>query len=1189
MINTDAKSGKAAFALALVVIAAGFGVLAGWWFGVEALKRVLPGLVSMNPATAVAFILAGVSLAIFVRIPPGKDRWAGVLISTARWCALLTTLIGLARLAAILRGWDLGVDQWLFASKLSAKQTFPSRVAPNVALNFVLLGSALLFLDSKGRTARFGAQISTLVAAFATLLAVVGYVCGTESFYSVGSYIPMAVHTGFLFLALSVGVFLSQTDGGLLAILAGSSPGGTVARRLLPAAALVPVVLGWITLRGEEAGLYTSRVGVAGFIVGNIAVFTVLVCWSARALFRSDFRREKAEALLRESDERFSGAFEHAPIGVALVSPEGRWLKVNRALCELVGYGEAELLTLTFQDITHPADLDLDLDYVRRMLAGEIQDYQMEKRYFRAGGDLVHVLLSVSLVRDALGRPQYFISHIQDVTSREQAEKEIRFNERRYRSLVEATAAIVWNTPASGEFEVEQPGWTAFTGQSFEELRGWGWLNAIHPEDQAETGRIWAAAVASRSTYEVEHRLRARDGAYWNMAVRAVPILADNGKIQQWVGVHTDITARKREEAARLQLAAIVESSEDAIVGMDLNSLVTSWNAAAEKIFGYSSGEMAGASIQCLIPEDRRGEEDHIMAFIRRGEPVAQFETVRLTKSGRSLNVSLTVSPIKDAEGKVVGASKIARDTTARKKAEEALRLLGSALEQTGESVIITDAELDLPGPRIVFVNAAYTKMTGYSAEETMGKTPRLLQGPRTDRNVLAKLRASLERGDEFDGEAVNYRKEGQEFDVEWHITPLRSPNGKITHFVGILRDVTEHNRLQAQLFQSQKMETVGKLAGGVAHEFNSILTAIIGQGELLLGDLPPGSSLAGNASEITKAAGRAASLTRQLLAYGRKQLLLPEVLDLNEVVEGMAPVLRHLLGKSVDLRVLPTAGLHFVKADAGQLEQVVINLAVNARDVMPGGGKLTLETANVSFDEESALSYPELKVGDYVMLAITDSGPGMRAEIRDRVFEPFFTTRGVSQGSGLGLSTCLGIVKQSGGHISVYSEVGRGTTFKIYLPRVEPRAKGTTPRRQPLDLPGGTETILLVEDDPAMRVMAGSLLKRLGYTVLAAAGGEEALELHRREGAGRVDLLFTDVVMPGMSGQELSERVLALCPGTKILFTSAYTENAILHQAVLNKDAALLQKPFMPAALARKLREVLDAGDGAEGGANED
>jgi PAS domain S-box-containing protein len=695
---------------------------------------------------------------------------------------------------------------------------------------------------------------------------------------------------------------------------------------------------------------------------------------------------------------------------------------------------------------------------------------------------------------------------------------------------------------------------------------------------------------------------------------------------------------------------------------------------------------------------------DHHELIMRMGKPI-EIEEVYTQPNGAPHYFQAIKSPVFAHGGKIIGTQGILFDITLRRQAEESLRLLSSAVEQSKESIVITDAELDLPGPKIIFVNPAFTQMTGYTAEEAIGKTPRILQGPLTDKIVLSRLRQNLERGEAFVGEAINYRKDGKEFNLEWQIAPLRDACEKLTHFVAIQRDITErklveaklayerdllrtllentadhiyfkdlqsrfvrfsqgmlklfnlahadelngrtdfdffseeharpafeaeqeiirtgkpilnleekethndgrvtwastskmawrdqtgnvigtvgisrnitdHKQLEGQLLQSQKMETVGKLAGGFAHEFNSILTAILGQSELLLGDLPAGNPLIKNATEINKAASRAATLTRQLLAYGRKQFLQPESLDLNRVVTGMENMLRHLLGSDVNTQIIPAAGLHLVKADAGQIEQVIMNMVINARDAMPNGGKLILETANVSFDLESVGRYPELKPGNYVMLAITDTGTGMSEEVKARVFDPFFSTKGVGEGTGLGLSTCYGIAKQSGGHISVYSELGRGTTFKIYLPQVEQQAKIFIPRLDSPDLPRGTENILLVEDDPALREMAATLLRRLGYAVLSAANGIEALSLKHEPSTGHIDLLFTDVVMPHMSGKELADRVRALYPATKILFTSAYTENAIVHQGVLDKGVALLQKPFTPSTLAHKIRQVLD------------
>ncbi len=412
---------------------------------------------------------------------------------------------------------------------------------------------------------------------------------------------------------------------------------------------------------------------------------------------------------------------------------------------------------------------------------------------------------------------------------------------------------------------------------------------------------------------------------------------------------------------------------------------------------------------------------------------------------------------------------------------------------------------------------------------------------------------------------------------LERYSSPVVGNDGTYYGRAWTFRDITGRKRFEAHLMQSQRLETVGRLAGGIAHEFNSILTAILGQSELLRAGLPAENPLAKSAAEIGQAAARAATLTRQLLAYGRKQILRPEILNLNHVLGRMQDILHHITGDDVETLIVPDPGLHPVKADSGQIEQVILDMVANARDAMPHGGKLTLATANISLAQDSVNGHPELKPGDYVMLAITDTGAGMSEKVKARLFEPFFTTKQVGKGIGLGLSTCYGIIKQSGGHISASSQIGRGATFTIYLPRLpEEKKPPVAPLHTPA-LPRGTETILLVEDDPALREMAATLLRRLGYTVWPAADSLEALHLTRQPASGHIDLLFTDVAMPDMTGTELSGRIRALSPHTKILFASAYPETAVADQNVLKPGIILLQKPFTPSSLAKKVRQVLD------------
>ncbi len=384
--------------------------------------------------------------------------------------------------------------------------------------------------------------------------------------------------------------------------------------------------------------------------------------------------------------------------------------------------------------------------------------------------------------------------------------------------------------------------------------------------------------------------------------------------------------------------------------------------------------------------------------------------------------------------------------------------------------------------------------------------------------------------------------------------------------------------RLEEKLFRSEKLKTVGKLAGGVAHEFNSIVTAISGQSELLLTDLPSDSPLCASVIEIRKAADRAAVLTRQLLAYGRRQFMRKTTIDLNEELRDMEGMLRRVLGAELDVRLVLADDLPMIEADAGKIEEVIVSLAMNAVDAMPDGGKLTLETSTVTLEPDSIGRDAELTPGDYVMLAVSDTGIGMCAETRARVFEPFFTTKDVGKGTGLGLATCYGVVKQSAGHISVYSEPGRGTTFKVFLPQSSGEAPVTGMTRTPEEMPRGTERILLVEDDPALREMAAMVLVRLGYAVQSASDGVSALKIAEEDDDGSLDLLLTDMVMPDLDGCELSERITATNPDTKVLFTSAYPGKAIEHQEALRPGANLLQKPFTAAALADKVRDVLDS-----------
>jgi PAS domain S-box-containing protein len=726
---------------------------------------------------------------------------------------------------------------------------------------------------------------------------------------------------------------------------------------------------------------------------------------------------------------------------------------------------------------------------------------------------------------------------------------------------------------------------TAYSDYSWDEMfdklgRRDGLLILKKPFDAVEAAQL-ANSLTEKWWLHVES-LGKMEELESRVAERTRELQQTNQALQKEATGHQRAAEALRE--AETKYRGLFENAIEGIYQSTPDGRFLAANVALARMYGYEHPEdmMRDISdIQSQVYVDPAMRERFKQEIASTGVVHCLEYQVR-RRDGTTLWISESARAVSGPDGAVLHYEGLIEDINKRKKAEQTLHRLRAQhsmiLNSVGEGVHGIDSD-----GRIIFENPASAAMLGHEIADLIGRPAHSsMHHTRPDGSPYPQdecpIYATMKDGQiRHVRDEVFWRKDGTSFPVEYTSAPLRDENSVITGVTVVFNDITARKQLEARMIQSQKMETVGKLAGGVAHEFNSILTAIIGQCELLLSDLPPGGASAKSATEINQAANRAATLTRQLLAYGRKQFLQPEFIELNRLIAGMDSVFRLLMGPDVDIRIVPAPGLHAVKADAGQIEQVIMNIAINARDAMPTGGKLTLETANVSFDQESVDRYPELKAGDYVMLAITDSGTGMSEEVKARLFEPFFTTKGVGQGTGLGLSTCYGIIKQSGGHISVYSEPGRGTSFKIYLPQSAQQPKGPVERAASPVLPRGTETILLVEDDNALREMAGTLLTRLGYKVWAAANGVEALNLKQHRNVGHVDLLFTDVVMPHMSGKELAEQVQTLYPRTRILFTTAYTENAAIHQGVLDPGVSLLPKPYTPSALARKVREVLD------------
>jgi two-component system cell cycle sensor histidine kinase/response regulator CckA len=920
-----------------------------------ALKIATPALAAMKVNTTVALMLAGAATWLL----GGRHRTRATR-RVARTLAAVVVLVGLVTLLEYWWGWSPGIDDLLLRRPLVdplGVAAFASRMSPATAASFFLLGFALVLLDlGSARSRTRPTEWLVLPVCIISLLTLLGYLYGAQELYEVGFFSSMALHTTLAFFSCSLAILLARPEHGIARVMASATPGGVLARRLLPAALLVPVATGWLRLRGQQLGLYDTEFGLAMLVSANIFSFNIFIYWTARGLIRVDADRRRMEEMVRQHREHLDITLRSIGDGVISADANGRVIQMNAVAEAMTGWSSGE----------------------------------------------------------AYGRPVGEIFHIVNEQTRQPAE--------------------------SPFIRILKDG---------------------------------ASVTLARHT-----ALISRDGQERAIADSGAPIKDDNGATRGVVLVFRDTTEERKAEAAlrrsqvlfsRLSSAGII-----GIIVVDLDGKVTEVNDTLLAILGYAREEILSGSVPWpnLTPPEWVQADD------------------------------LARRDLKDR-----GVAQPRQKEYFRKDGSRAPVLVGVAMLDGTNCIAFV---LDL-----------------------------------TERARSEEARAGLA------------------------VEAMRQQAGR-RQAEASLRDTEE------QLRQSQKMEAVGRLAGGIAHDFNNLLSVILGYGRLLIDDLHPVDPKRQHVEEMIQAGERAASLTRQLLAFSRQQVLQPKILDLNETINGMSTLLTRLIGEDIELSVRSTATLARVFVDPGQIEQIVMNLVVNSRDAMPHGGKLTIETGNIDLEESYASDHAGVKAGPHVVLSVTDTGAGIDKAIQHRIFDPFFTTKEQGKGTGLGLAMVFGIVKQSGGSIWVYSEPGAGTTFKVYLPRCDqepaPVVDGAkTPLKGPV-----SATILLVEDEEQVRVLTHNILRRAGYHVLAFASGGDALVTcaHHEE---RIDLLLTDVVMPKMSGRQLAERVVQIRPEVKVLFMSGYTGDAIVHHGVLDAGLAFLQKPIMPDALLRKVQEVLN------------
>ncbi|HWB60450.1 MAG TPA: PAS domain S-box protein [Chthoniobacteraceae bacterium] len=703
-------------------------------------------------------------------------------------------------------------------------------------------------------------------------------------------------------------------------------------------------------------------------------------------------------------------------------------------------------------------------------------------------------------------------------------------------------------------------------------------FNAVHPEDREMVLAAVSAAIESRTQYSIDHRVVLPDGL-----VRVVheqsQITYDEatGKPLRMFGIVQDITDRKQMETAlhesQARWRSLVENLPDMVMTLEPDGTILFVNGTVR---GCHRERVAGSNLDELIPEEQRAHVRGCLAHVfATGEP--QHFEISKYEEGVVAWYNGRIGAIRNA-GKIVAATLIVTDITMQKRVEESLRESETRFRQMAENIHEVFWMVDHRAEsreRMLYVSPAYEKIWGHSCESLYADPASFLEAVHPeDRERIAVNSRALQEAGKYNEEYRIIRPDGSMRWIHDRAFPIHDETGAVYRVVGLAEDITERKQIESQFFQAQKMEAFGKLAGGVAHDFNNLLTVITGYNEIVLNAFNPNDPRRDCVEEIARAAERAASLTSQLLAFSRQQVLQPKVINVNSVIENLQRMLRRLIGEDIQLSTEPAEDLARVKADPGQLENVLMNLVVNARDAMPSGGTVTIRTENVAIPQGD----PDITPGDYVMMSVADTGVGIPEHVIGQIFEPFFTTKPVGHGTGLGLATCYGIVKQSEGFISVESRVGEGSTFRIFLPVVHEEEEKQKSADSPMSaLPKGTETIMVVEDEPNVRKLTVAALERLGYQVIEADNGEDAFKIVQAHPSLKLDMVITDVVMPQMGGRDLAQWIRLMYPGIKVIFTSGYPNHAFDDYGLLDEQSAFLAKPFAPKMLAVRVRELLD------------
>jgi PAS domain S-box-containing protein len=877
-----------------------------------------------------------------------------------------------------------------------------------------------------------------------------------------------------------------------------------------------------------------------------------------------------AQADIQRSATTFQNIFRHAAVGIVSADAQRRVVECNPAFCAMLGFDEAELLGSDFATLADAEHVPGSLALLDELQRGERHEFVVEKRFLHRTGASIWSRISVSALASPAGELAGFVAIVEDISDRKVAEADNRRLGERLAATVASITDAFFTLDAEFRFTHVNDRAARLLGSGREALLGHTVSGHAGFAADDPFGVLLHEAATFRESVQGEGRLEAA-GRWLDM--RVYPAAAG-----LTVVLHDITERRQHEERLRLlevslgqlnDFVIITEACPDDAAGPRIVFV----NDAFVRRTGYTRAEAYGQTPRLMHgPKTQRAELDRIHAAALASKPV-RAELINYTKDGEEFWIETDIVPVTGAADVVTHFVAVERETTSRRREQAVLEQQAALLDLVQDSIIVRGMD-----GQIRYWNRSAERIYGWTSAEAVGQHVHDLlydsaaEGQQLAMKVLAEGR--------WDGQVPVRHKDGRHFTVQSSLTLMRDEDGAPRAILGVNTDITQRLAMEERLRQSQRLEAVGQLTGGIAHDFNNLLTIILGNAEMMTLNLGEYDELLPIATMILGAAERGAVLTSQLLAFSRQQTLAPKVVDVNALLVGLSQMLRRTLGENVAIDIAPAAGIWNTLIDPLQLESAVLNLCINARDAMPSGGRLTIETANVHLEAGYAQKEPDVTPGRYVMIAVSDTGIGMPSDVAARAFEPYFTTKDVGRGSGLGLSMVFGFIKQSGGHVKIYSEPGHGTVVRMYIPDRRSAADAVDPTAQPRleEVRGGDERLLLVEDDAMVRQHVANQIRRLGYRLVEVADARAALEV--LQDGGDIDLLFTDVMMPGgMNGVQLSAAARQLRPGLRVLFSSGYSEGAGGLQGLLEPGSLLLSKPYRLRDLAEKIRLVLDDG----------